>query len=58
MFVKFHFCAKKCCDNFADTFSFSDVKISQGSVATRLRRGSIYSFHFIAFLESLTVKEF
>jgi len=38
---------------------FSDITISQGSVATRLRCGGIYSHHFTANLSlSLTVKEF
>jgi len=38
---------------------FSDITISQGSVATRLRRGGIFSYHFTENLSpSLTVKEF
>jgi len=38
---------------------FSDINISQSSVATRLRCGGICTFHFIANLSlSLTVKEF
>jgi len=38
---------------------FSDITISQGSVATRLGCGGIFSYHFIANLSpSLTVKEF
>jgi len=38
---------------------FSDITISQGSVATRLRCGGIFSCHFTANLSpSLTVKEF
>jgi len=38
---------------------FYDINISQGSVATRLRRGGIFSDCFIAnFLENVTVKEF
>ena len=36
---------------------FSDITISQGSVATRLRCGGIFSYHFTAnLLPSLTVK--
>ena len=35
-----------------------DINISQGNVATRLRRGGIFNDFFIAnFLESVTVKE-
>ena len=38
---------------------FSDINISQGSVATRLRCDGILSYHFAANLSlSLTVKEF
>jgi len=38
---------------------FSDITISQGSVATRLRCRGIFSYHFTANLSpSLTVKEF
>ena len=38
---------------------FSDITISQGSVATRLRCGGIFSYHFTANLSpSLTVNEF
>jgi len=38
---------------------FSDVTISQGSVATRLRCGGIFSCHFTENVSpSLTVKEF
>ena len=38
---------------------FSDINISQGSVATRLRCGGIFSYHFPANLSlSLTTKEF
>jgi len=38
---------------------FSDVTISQGSVATHLRCGGIFSYHFTANLSpSLKVKEF
>jgi len=38
---------------------FSDTTISQGSVATRLRCGGNFSYHFTAnLLPSLTVKEF
>jgi len=37
----------------------SDTTITQGSVATRLRCGGIFSYHFTANLSlSLTVKEF
>jgi len=38
---------------------FSDFSVSQGSVATRLRCGGIFSYHFTANLsQSLAVKEF
>ena len=38
---------------------FSDIAIAQGSVATCLRCGGIFSYHFTANLSpSLTVKEF
>ena len=38
---------------------FSDINISQGSVATRLRCGGIFNYHFTANLSlSLTMKEF
>jgi len=38
---------------------FSDITISQGIVATCLRCGEIFSYHFTANLSlSLTVKEF
>jgi len=38
---------------------FSDFSISHGSVATLLRRGEIFSYHFTANLSrSLAVKEF
>jgi len=38
---------------------FSDINISQGSVATRLRCGGILSYHFTANLSpSLTMKDF
>jgi len=38
---------------------FSDITISQGSVATHLRYGGIFDYHFTANLSSsLTVKEF
>jgi len=38
---------------------FSDVNISQGSVATRLRCGGIFSYYFTANLSlSLAMKEF
>jgi len=40
---------------------FSDINISQGSVATRLRYGGVYSYHFTTntnLLQSLTMKEF
>ena len=38
---------------------FSDINISHGSVATRLRCGGILSYHFTANLSlSLTMKEF
>jgi len=38
---------------------FSDISFSQGSVATRLRRGGIFNKRFIAnFLQIVIVKEF
>jgi len=38
---------------------FSDINISQGRVATRLRCGAIVIYHFTANLSlSLTIKEF
>jgi len=38
---------------------FLDITISQGSVATRLRCGGIFNYHFTANLSlSLTLKEF
>ena len=38
---------------------FFDINISQGSVATRLRRGGIFNDHLNAnFLQHVTVKEF
>jgi len=38
---------------------FSDINISQGSVATRLRCGGIFSYHFTTNLsQSLTMEEF
>jgi len=38
---------------------FSDINVSQGSVATRLRCGGIFSYYFNANLSlSLTMKEF
>jgi len=38
---------------------FSDINISQGSVATRLRCGGISGYHFTAnLLLSLRMKEF
>jgi len=38
---------------------FSDINISQGNVATRLRCGGIFSYHFTTNLSlSLTIKEF
>ena len=38
---------------------YSDKDISQGSVATQLRRGGIFNNHVIAnFPQSVTVKEF
>jgi len=37
---------------------FPDINISQSSVATHLRCGGIFSYHFIAnLLQSLTMKE-
>ena len=38
---------------------FSDINISQGSIATPLRHGGICNDRFVAnFLASVTVKEF
>jgi len=38
---------------------FSDINILQGSVATCLRCGGIFSYHFTADLsQNLTMKEF
>jgi len=38
---------------------FSAISFSQGSVATRLRRGGIFDTRFVAnFLQIVTVKEF
>ena len=43
----------------SNCYLFSDIAISQGSVAMRLRCGEIFSCHFTAnLLPSLTVKEF
>jgi len=55
-----HFCiALSQCSAATDSSRwFSDINISQGSVATRLRRGGIFNECFIAnFLEIVTVKE-
>ena len=38
---------------------FADIHISQGSVATRLKRGGIFKHEFVAnLLQSLIVKKF
>ena len=38
---------------------FSDIQISQSSVATRLKRGGIFKHEFVAnLLQSLIVKKF
>jgi len=58
-------CAKFSCDKsryliqiIASFASFSAFKISQGSVATHLRRGGIFINNFIAsFLLNVSVKE-
>jgi len=45
--------------HISDFCQFSDIHISQGSVATYLRRGGIFKYVFIANLPvSLPVKEF
>jgi len=45
--------------NFSDNKLFSDINISQCSVATRLMCGGIFNEYYIAnFLEIITVKEF
>jgi len=42
-----------------DCCQFSDIHISQGSVATHLRCGGIFKYEFVANLQvSLSVKEF
>ena len=42
-----------------DCCQFSDIHISQGSVATYLRCGGIFKYEFVANLQvSLLVKEF
>jgi len=42
-----------------DCCQFSDIHISQGSVATHLRCGGIFKYEFVANLQvSLPVKEF
>ena len=58
------FCANEKCNEMMRWISlinklFSDISISQGSVATRLRCGEIFNECCIAnFLEIITVKEF
>jgi len=45
--------------HISDCCQFSDIYISQGSVATYLRCGKIFKFEFVANLPvSLPVKEF
>jgi len=45
--------------HISDCCQFSDIHISQGSVATYLRCGGIFKYEFVAnLLMSLTVKEF
>ena len=59
IFVIFQFCETKWCDRFHLFTIFSDINISQRSVATCLRWGGIFNDRFIAnFSEHVTVKEF
>jgi len=45
--------------HISDCCQFFDIHISQGSVATYLRRGGIFKYEFVANLQvSLPVKEF
>jgi len=45
--------------HISDCCQFSDIHISQGSVATYLKCGGIFKYEFVAHLSmSLTVKEF
>ena len=45
--------------HISDCCQFSDIHISQGSVATHLRCGGIFKYEFVANLPmSLPVKEF
>jgi len=45
--------------HISDCSQISDIHISQGSVATYLRRGGIFKYEFVANLPlSLPVKEF
>jgi len=45
--------------HISDCCQFSDIHISQGSVATYLRCGGIFKYELVANLPvSLTVKEF
>jgi len=45
--------------HISDCCQFSDIHISQGSVATCLRCGGIFKYEFVANLPvSLSVKEF
>jgi len=45
--------------HISDCCQFSDIHISQGSVATYLRCGGIFKYEFVANLPmSLSVKEF
>jgi len=47
------------CFSFSGARSFLSIVISQSSVATRLRCGGIFKYHFVAnLLLSLPVKEF
>jgi len=46
-------------NTYSDYHQFSDIHISQGSVATLLRYGGTFKYEFIANLAlSLSVKEF
>ena len=47
------------CDTYFRMMPFCDMHISQGSVATCLKRGGIFKQEFVAnLLQSLTVKKF
>jgi len=47
------------CNTYFRTMPFSDIHISQGSVATCLKRGGIFKHEFVAnLIPSLLVKKF